>query len=88
MDGAFIAERCCLWSNLHGMRHEVDSRSSGQKGFAALPRRWVVERSFIWLTHWDGLLRDRASRLGVAVAVARLACANVLASTEALIDPA
>lgn len=86
LDGAFIAERCRLWSNLHGMQHEVVSRAPGQKGFAVLPRRWVVERSFGWLTHWGGLLRDRAGRLDVAAA--RIAAANVLAATEALINPA
>jgi putative transposase len=48
-DGAFTAEHCHAWSNLHGMRHEVVSRA-GQKGFAVLPWRWVVERSFGWLT--------------------------------------
>lgn len=85
LDGAFTAERCHEWSNLHGMRHEVVMRAPGQKGFAVLPRRWVVERSFGWLTHWGGLLRDRAGRLDVATA--RIAAAAVLAATEALINP-
>jgi transposase len=78
LDGAFTAERCRKWSNLHGMHHEVVTRAPGQKGFAVLPRRWVVEQSFGWLTHRDGPLRDRA---------ARIACAAVLATTEALISP-
>jgi transposase len=86
LDGAFTAERCHLWSNLHGMRHQVVPRTPGQRGFAIQPRRWVIERSFGWLTHWGGLLRDRASRLDVSAA--RIACAAVLASTEALINPA
>jgi transposase len=73
-------------ANLHGMRHEIVTRSADQKGFAVLLRRWVVERSFGWLTHWGGLLRDRAGRLDVAAA--RIACAAVLAATEALINPA
>lgn len=64
---------------------DVDG-TPGQKGLAVLPRRWVVERSFGWLTHWGGLLRDRAGRLDVATA--RLECAAVLAATEALINPA
>jgi transposase len=85
-DGAFTAERCHVWSHQHGMRHEVVTRQPDQKGFAVLPRRWVVERSFGWLTHWGGLLRDRAGRLDVAAA--RIACAAVLAATEALINPA
>jgi transposase len=86
LDGTFTAERCHLWSSLHGMRHEGVTRSPGQKGFAALPRRWVVERSFGWLTHWGGLLRDRAGRLDIAAA--RIACAAALAAAEALINPA
>jgi transposase len=85
-DGAFAAERCREWSGLHGMRHEIVGRAPGQKGFAVQPRRWVVERSFGWLAHWGGLLRDRAGRLDVAAA--RIACAAVLAATEALINPA
>jgi transposase len=85
LDGAFTAERCREWSNLHGMRHEVATRPTDQKGFAVLPRRWIVERSFGWLTHWGGLLRDRAGRLDVAAA--RIACTAVLATTEALINP-
>jgi putative transposase len=86
LDGAFTAQRCQEWSNHHGMSHEVVARAPDQKGFAVLPRRWVIERSFGWLTPWGGLLRDRAGRLDVATA--RIAWAAVLASTEALINPA
>lgn len=85
-DGAFAAGRCHEWSNLHGMRHEVVGRAPDQKGFAVQPRRWIVERSFAWLAHWGGLLRDRAGRLDIAAA--RIACAAVFAATEALINPA
>jgi len=84
-DGAFTADRCREWSNLHGMRHRVVERDPGQKGFVVLERRWVVERSFGWLVHWGGLLRDRAGRLDIASA--RLACAAVLSGVEALINP-
>src|SRR3954468_102553 len=65
-DGGFTADRCREWANFHGMRHHVVSREPGQKGFVVLPRRWVVERSFGWLAHWGGLLRDRAGRLDVS----------------------
>ena len=65
LDGGFVAERCQDWSNRHGMRHRVVQRDPGQKGFVVLERRWVVERSFGWLAHWGGLLRDRAGRLDV-----------------------
>ena len=85
LDGAFAAERCQAWCNHHGMRRRVVERAPDQKGFVVLERRWVVERSFGWLVHWGGLLRDRAGRLDVSTA--RLACTAVLAGVEALINP-
>ena len=84
-DGAFTAERCREWSNRHGMRHRVVERDPAQKGFVVLAGRWVVERSFGWLVHWGGLLRDRAGRLDVAGA--RLAFAAALSGVEALLNP-
>ena len=50
-----------------------------------LERRWVVERSFAWLSHWGGLLRERAGRLDVATG--RLACAAYLMAANALNNP-
>ena len=46
---------------------------------------WVVERSFGWLVHWGGLLRDRAGRLDVSAA--RIAFAAALSGIEALLNP-
>ena len=85
LDGAFAAERCQEWSNQHGMRHHVVERLPGQKGFVVLARRWVIERSFGWLVHWGGLLRDRAGRLEVSAA--RIAFAAILSGLEALLNP-
>src|SRR5687768_127456 len=84
-DGAFAAERCRTWSDLHGMRHRVVTRDPAARGFVVLARRWVVERSFGWLSHWGGLARDRAGRLDVAAA--RLTCACILSGFEALLNP-
>jgi transposase len=84
-DSAFAAERCYAWSNLHGMRHRVVARDPATKGFVVLARRWVVERSFGWLSHWGGLARDRAGRLDVSAA--RLAFVGVLSAFEALLNP-
>jgi transposase len=84
-DGGFIADRCREWANFHGMRHHVVNREPGQKGFVVLPRRWVIERSFGWLAHWGGLLRDRAGRLDVSTG--RLAFVAILSGIEALLNP-
>ena len=85
LDGAFTASSCHEWSNRHGMRHRVVERDPDQKGFVVLAGRWVVERSFGWLVHWGGLLRDRAGRLDVSAA--RIAFAAVLSGVEALLNP-
>ncbi len=84
-DGAFAAERCRAWSNQHGLRHRVAERDPTARGFVVVARRGVVERSFGWLSHWGGLVRDRAGRLDVAAA--RLALAAILAGVAALLNP-
>ena len=85
LDGAFTAASCHEWSNRHGMRHRVVERDPAQKGFVVLAGRWVVERSFGWLVHWGGLLRDRAGRLDVSAA--RIVFAAVLSGFETLLNP-
>ena len=37
---------------------EVDWDKLFPSGFRPLPRRWVVERSFAWITRWRRLCRD------------------------------
>jgi transposase len=61
------------------------ARDPATRGFAVLARRWVVERSFGWLSHWGGLTKDRAGRLDVSAA--RLAIVGVLSGFEALLNP-
>jgi putative transposase len=37
---------------------EIVSRPEGSKGFVLLPRHWVVERTFGWLSHYRVLSKD------------------------------
>lgn len=37
---------------------EIVSKSPEQKGFVVVPRRWVVERTFAWITQARRLVRD------------------------------
>ena len=39
------------------------------KGFSVLPRRWVVERTFGWMTRYRRLVRDYEARLDVSEAM-------------------
>lgn len=41
-----------------GIRLEVVKLPDAKHGFVLLPRRWVVERSFAWLTRFRRLARD------------------------------
>ena len=45
----------------------------------------IVERSFGWLVHWGGLLRDRAGRLDVSAG--RLAFVAILSGLQAVFNP-
>jgi putative transposase len=47
-------------------------------GFNVLPRRWVVERTFGWLTRYRRLVRDYEARLDVSEAMIYLAMSNSL----------
>src|SRR5256886_6114898 len=42
----------------HGIRSEVVKLPQAKRGFVLLPRRWVVERSFAWMTRFRRLARD------------------------------
>ena len=52
---------------------EVVKRSDDVKGFAVLPRRWVVERTFGWLMRHRRLVRDYQTTETSAQAFAGLA---------------
>jgi transposase len=42
----------------HGIDLVVVSLPEAKRGFVLLPRRWVVERSFAWATHFRRLAKD------------------------------
>ena len=42
----------------HGIRLEVVKHTEAKKGFILLPRRWVVERSFAWMSRFRRLTRN------------------------------
>jgi putative transposase len=59
-DGAYRTERGRLasWVERHGISLQAVERPAGQRGFALLPRRWVVERTFSWLLQSRRLAKD------------------------------
>ncbi|MEN3177306.1 IS5 family transposase [Gluconobacter sp. OJA] len=57
---------------------EVIRRSAGAKGFEVLPRRWVVERTFGWMTRWRRLVRDYEQRVDVSEAMIHIAMGSLM----------
>lgn len=55
-------------------------RSLKRPLFQVLPKRWVIERTFGWLTHYRRLNRDYEKRTECAKAMIQLALINILTS--------
>lgn len=54
----FVAEAGRLFGHAAGLLLCIIKRSDRTKGFAVLPKRWVVERTFGWLVKSRRLVRD------------------------------
>lgn len=56
-----------------GLRIEIVKRSDDVKGFAVLPRRWVVERTFSWFGRNRRLAKDYENLANTLTAFVSLA---------------
>ena len=57
-DGGYRGElEDWVQQNLHAVL-EIVLKLEGQKGFQVLPKRWVIERTFAWITRNRRLARD------------------------------
>ena len=57
---------------------EIVRRIDSDPGFKILPRRWVVERTFGWMTRWRKLVRDYEKRIDVSKAMIHVAMGGLL----------
>ena len=57
---------------------EVVKRSNSNAGFKVVPKRWVVERTFGWMTRFRRLVRDFEQRIDVSKAMIYVAMGSVL----------
>ena len=57
---------------------EIVRKLGDQQGFQVLPRRWVVERTFGWMTGWPCLVRDYERRVDVSEAMIRVSMGALL----------
>ena len=68
-DGAYDRSRLMSKAAYRDFVLEIVHKLPGQQGFQVLPRRWVVERTFGWMTRWRRLVRDYEQRCDVAEAM-------------------
>ena len=57
-DGGYRGKLADWLSQFHDVQLEVVERPADQKGFAVLPKRWIVERTFAWLGSYRRLSKD------------------------------
>ncbi len=59
VDGGYSGEKLGLWvKGCFNWTLEVVNKLAGQIGFQVLPKRWIVERTFGWLSKYRALSKD------------------------------
>lgn len=77
-DGGFSGDCFKRIAKRLGREIEVVKRSDDMKGFAVLPKRWIVERTFAWLGRYRRLSKDYESLASSSVAMIQLAMINLM----------
>ena len=72
-DGSYRGALECLAAALCDWRLVIVEKPPQQKGFAVLPKRWIVERTFAWLSN---LSKDYEFRPETSEAMIRWAMIN------------
>jgi putative transposase len=57
---------------------EVVERTPGGRGFAVVPKRWIIERSFAWLTRNRRLSKDYERRVQMSETLIEVAAARLV----------
>ena len=77
-DGAYDRGRLMDAAAYRDFVVEVERKLPDQVGFQVLPRRWVVERTFGWMTRWRRLVRDYERRCDVSDAMIHVSMGALL----------
>lgn len=79
VDGGYAGVEFAAWvARCIGVRLEVVERDPQVKGFQKLPRRWVVERTFAWLTNARRLSQDYEFHLQSSEAMIYVAMIRIM----------
>jgi putative transposase len=77
-DGAYDRGRLMSQAAYRDFVIEIVRKLANQEGFQPLPRRWVVERTFGWMTRWRRLVRDYEERCDVSEAMIGVAMSSLM----------
>src|SRR5277367_5753806 len=77
-DGAYDRTQLMDKAALRDFTIQIIKRSDAAVGFEVIPRRWVVERTFAWMTRWRRLVRDYEERIDCSEAMIHVARGSVL----------
>ena len=77
-DGGYQGETAACAVAQERVRLQIVMRDPGTRGFALLPRRWVVERTFAWFGRNRRLAKDFEATIGSAVTMVYLASIQLL----------
>ena len=77
-DGGYAGKLIDWAANFGRWVLQIIERSKDVKGFAVLPRRWVVERTFSWLGKYRRLSKDYESLTDSSEAMIQLAMINLM----------
>ena len=77
-DGAYDRTQLMDEAAFRDFTIQIIKRSDAAMGFEVIPRRWVVERTFAWMTRWRRLVRDYEERIDCSQAMIHVALGSVL----------
>jgi len=77
-DGGYRGQLVAVAKSAWGIVVEVVRKPPDQRGFAVLPRRWVVERTFSWLLRFRRLVRDYERRPATHEAIVKWAMVAIM----------
>ena len=77
-DGGYQGETAACAAAQERLRLQIVRREPGTRGFAVLPKRWLVERTFAWLGRNRRLAKDFEATLTSAATIVHLASIQLL----------
>lgn len=77
-DGGYAGKLVAWTQELAGWFLSIVKKPADQKGFAVLPKRWIVERTFAWLGRYRRLSKDYEELVPSSEAMVKLAMINLM----------